>query len=335
MNVKLKTVVSAALLSTKSASTSLAADTDDQTGAENTSAATTPAAGVDAGVIDTTVENIATTEICSFRGCDRCNALGPEGVEDSDASEVLTEEPWMVEIETATQAPSSNEPCAIKIVMVCNAKGTDVDASTTQAPSESECTPEATTDKQWIVDAEKPASQKGTLAILPDLGTCHVDGEDSILAVSPLKTGIVSLTVTVREIPAQDKDHVLLLLYSSQTSPSPQILTPNSQNKLALDLSATKIIAIYNIPAQKMLLQSPTRLGVVNPAPRSAITFRVNLDTGVLLPTLIENDEQVHFQAALMPKADFDSERYDFTILSELDSLKFVEQECPDNRVVK
>ena len=316
MNVKLKTVVSAALLSTKSASTSLAADTDDQTGAENTSASAP--AGVDADLIDTTVENISTTEICSFRGCERCSAHGSEGVEGDDPvdSEELTEDPWMVEIETSTQPLSPKDPCSIKILMVCNDKGSEVDVSTTQAASQSECT------------TEKPAYQKGTLAILPDLGTCHVDGEDSIFGVSP--TGNVSLSVTVREIFAQDKDHILLLLYSSQISPSPQISTPNSQNKLALDLSDMAIIAIYNISAQKMLFQSPTDLGVVNPTPHTAITFRVNLDQGVL-PTLIENDEPVHFQAALMPKADFYSDKYDTTILSELDSLKFVEQECPEN----
>jgi len=314
-NVKLTTVVSAALLSTKSASTSLAADTEVQTDAENLSAAGIPTTGVDADVIDTTVETISNQDICSFRGCDRCSAHGPEDVEGEIPvdSEVLTEEPWMTEIETSTQPLSPNDPCSVKIVMVCNDKGSDVDVSTTQ----SECT------------TDIPVFRKGTLAIFPGLGTCHVDGEGSILAVSPVE-GDVSLTVTVREIFAQDKDHVLLLLYSPQISPSPQISTPNSQNKLALDLSGMGIIAIYNIPAQKMLFQSPTDLGVVNSTPHTAITFRVNLDQGVL-PTLIENDEPVHFQAALMPKADFYSDKYDTTILSELDSLKFVEQECPEN----
>ena len=150
------------------------------------------------------------------------------------------------------------------------------------------------------------------------------------IAVDPFESSYIELVFTVRDVLAKSDDHVLFLVYSPQTSPSPQMPTPKSLNKLGLDMSAMEILAIYNIPAQQMVAASPTRLGAANPAPHSAVSFSVNLDTGIL-PTFMEGNEKAYLQAAFMTKANFDAGRYDTLILSEMDTLSFVKMECPEN----
>jgi hypothetical protein len=150
------------------------------------------------------------------------------------------------------------------------------------------------------------------------------------VAVDPFQTRFIELIFQVRDILAQGQDHVLFLLYSPQTSPSPQIPTPKSRNGLELDTSAMEVLAIYNIPAQKMIAQPKTRIGQANPAPHSTVSFSVNLDTSIL-PTFMDGNEKVYLQAALMKKEDFDEQKYSEAILSDLDTLSFVPMTCPEN----
>lgn len=152
---------------------------------------------------------------------------------------------------------------------------------------------------------------------------------DITIAVDPFANAFIELQFTVRDVLAQDKDHVLILVYSPKTSPSPEIPTPRSINKLGLNLSALEILAIYQIPSQTMLPQGSTRLGAASPQPHSAVTFSVNLDTGVL-PTYIRNNEKVYFQAALLSQENFDAGNFPEMILSEMDTLAFEQISCPD-----
>jgi len=157
----------------------------------------------------------------------------------------------------------------------------------------------------------------------------NITPNDMTVAVNPFDHSYFEIVFTVRDILAQDKDYVLFLVYAPRTSPSPQIPTPISLNKLELDMSALEILAIYNIPAQQMMVQGSTRMGAANPAPRSALSFGVNFDTSVL-PTFLRNSEQIHIQAAFMKKADYDAGAFDNMILSEMDTIGFVEMSCPD-----
>jgi hypothetical protein len=147
------------------------------------------------------------------------------------------------------------------------------------------------------------------------------------IAVAPFNSSSIKLIFTVHGILAQ-KESILFLSYSPQISPSPDIATPKSRNKLVLDASAMEILAMYNIPAQHILTCSSTRIGSINPSPHTAIKFSVNLNIRIL-PVLIENGDKAYFQAALLTKANYDEGRYDTMILSELDTLRFVENECP------
>jgi hypothetical protein len=151
------------------------------------------------------------------------------------------------------------------------------------------------------------------------------------VAINPFVSSI-EVVFTVRDILAHDEDLIVFLAYAPKTSASPQLSTPRSVNELKLDLSALEILAMYHIPAQGMLKQQSTRFGAANPAPGSALSFRVNLNTSTL-PKFLQDQEKAYIQAASIPKADFEAGRFDTMILSELDTVGFVDQ-CPENETL-
>jgi hypothetical protein len=152
------------------------------------------------------------------------------------------------------------------------------------------------------------------------------------VAIDPFEARYVELVFLVRDILVQDKDHILLLLYSPKNSPSPQIPTPISLHELALDVPTLNILATYNIPAHQIIAQPTTRSEHENPAPRSIVSFRINLDSNRLL-TFMYNREKIYLQAALLKKTDYNAGRYSSSILSELETLSFVEMTCPPNSI--
>jgi hypothetical protein len=153
---------------------------------------------------------------------------------------------------------------------------------------------------------------------------------DIDIAVDPFK-GTIELVFTVRDLLASNTEYMLILAYSPQLTPegSPEIPTPKSLHDLRLSMAGLELLAIYQVPKQDMLYQDSTRLGRANPAPHSAFTFTVNLDTGVL-PVFMNDKEKAYVQAALLSKEDYDAGRFDAMILSELDSIGFVEYQCPE-----
>jgi hypothetical protein len=129
---------------------------------------------------------------------------------------------------------------------------------------------------------------------------------------------------------ASNQKRTLILAYSPQLSPSPQIPTPKSINKLELDLSSAEIVGIYNVSDFGMEVQPETRIGAGNPAPRVKWEFDINLDTSTV-PTMIRSGEDtIYVQAALLPSDEFESGKFDNMILSEVDTIQFVPNECPE-----
>jgi len=158
------------------------------------------------------------------------------------------------------------------------------------------------------------------------------------IAINPFDSNITTLIFTVSDMKATDEDHVLFLVYSTGLTPqdaegnfiSPEIPTPRSINKFGLRMADIEIIGMYNIPAVKMEPQPGTRIGIASPASARRLIFNVNLDNATI-PQLINNTGtwKIYVQAALMKKSDFESARYSEMILSEVDTIKFVENECP------
>jgi hypothetical protein len=151
----------------------------------------------------------------------------------------------------------------------------------------------------------------------------HIMPNTMSVAIDPFEARYVELVFIVRDILEQEQDHILLLLYGPKKSPSPQIPTPRSFYELALDVPTLNILATYHMPAHQIH---------DNPAPRSIVSFRINLDSNRLL-TFMYNREKIYLQAALLKKTDFDAGRYSESILSELETLSFVGMTCPPNSI--
>ncbi len=150
------------------------------------------------------------------------------------------------------------------------------------------------------------------------------------VAINPFEDAFIEIVFTVGEIVADEKPYVLFMVYSPKLSPTPQIPTPQSKQKLKLDLSALEIVGRYNVPPLPLLPQMSTRLGAANPAPTSKISFKLNLDTATV-PVMMRNDENVvYFQAALLQKDKFDAGEYGDMILSEADKMTFVQTCAPE-----
>lgn len=168
----------------------------------------------------------------------------------------------------------------------------------------------------------------GTESLTKSKSGSNLTPNNLALAIDPFGGSRIELTFTVSDVLAQNNDSVLILVYSSATSPTPQIPTPTSKNKFHLDLAPLEILAMYDIPAQSYIVQNSTRLGAASPAPRSKVSFSVNLDTGTL-PSFINNSEKAYLQAALISRKDFDRGAFENMILSELETLEFVKYTCP------
>jgi len=147
---------------------------------------------------------------------------------------------------------------------------------------------------------------------------------DLSIAVDPFNTESIQLAFTVADIISNDKEQILILAYSQGTSPSPQLPSPVSNNKFMLDLARVEILGIYNIPSQATVAQPQTRLGQADPQPRSKVTFLVNLDPQVL-PIYMNNKTNAYLQAALIPAEDYAQGKFANMLLSELETLEFVE----------
>ncbi len=150
---------------------------------------------------------------------------------------------------------------------------------------------------------------------------------DLDIAVDPFKDNYIGVEFVVRDIIAHNTDYILYLVYSPQLSPTPQIPTPKSTNKLGVDLTSLEIVAVMDIPAQKLLAQSSTRLGAADPRPHSAVSFSFNFDTSTL-PGFVRDNAKIYFQAALLSKSNFNAGRFSEMILSEVDTVGFVPNNC-------
>jgi len=153
---------------------------------------------------------------------------------------------------------------------------------------------------------------------------------DLIVVVDPFETSFVEIVFSIREMFPHDEDHVLLLVYSQKFMPSPEILTPKSRNQFQLDINTLEVLGIYDIPAQRLFKLPSTRIGSAVPRYCSIVSFGVNLDTSVL-PTMMAKRESIYLQAALLPRSDFEAGNFEQNmILSEVDVISFVKNECPE-----
>ena len=150
------------------------------------------------------------------------------------------------------------------------------------------------------------------------------------VVVDPFNDAYIEMEFTVGDIVANTQPNVMFLVYSPKLSPTPQIPTPRSKQKLKLDLAAMEIVGIYNVPELPLLPQMSTRLGAANPAPTSKVSFKVNLDTATLPVMMRNNENTVYFQAALLLEEKYNRGEFADMILSEVDKMTFVQRCAPE-----
>jgi hypothetical protein len=167
-------------------------------------------------------------------------------------------------------------------------------------------------------------------------GNQFLSNEFTVL-ISPFESSEVEIFFMVSEVIAakNDKDHLLLLAYSQKLTPSPDIPTPKSLNKLQLDINTLEVLGLYDVPAIPLLDQPATRIGRANLLSYSNMRIKVDLDTETVATMMVKDRDTIHrstiyLQAALLPRSDFDSGVFNNMILSEVDTIHFVKDEkCP------
>ncbi len=175
------------------------------------------------------------------------------------------------------------------------------------------------------VPGKSMAGLTGDFRYLPDkLAVVH----------NPREANYVKMTFIVSHMNAVDYDRTLFLAYSQNLSPFPQIPTPKSINKFELDLESVEIVGVYDVSSFGMKAQPETRI-LVKPTPRIKYEFDVNLDILETLRMMNSGNDTIYVQAALIKKSDYEAGIWNSMILSEVDTIHFVEDKCPESMVME
>lgn len=162
-------------------------------------------------------------------------------------------------------------------------------------------------------------SKEASQSLLSDSFMIKVDTSQSRQA---------TVAFIVSDMVSSDEDYMMFLVYSTRTSPSPQLLTRGTK-KLQIDLATNEILGVYSIPAQRLQAQTNTRVGLANPAPTSKVTVYVNLESSKLDEMLRIGNTKLYIQAALLAKSKFQAGNFEDMILSEMDTIELVANNCP------
>jgi hypothetical protein len=149
------------------------------------------------------------------------------------------------------------------------------------------------------------------------------------IAVDSSQAKTVKMSFMVSKMTATDEDRVLFLVYSPSTSPSPQILTTERGPALGVNITEYEILGFYLIPALSTKPQTPTKLGLADPTPTTKVTVNINFDQTKIDEMIRLGKETIYVQAALIRMTDLRAGLYENMILSEMDALIFVANDCP------
>jgi len=137
------------------------------------------------------------------------------------------------------------------------------------------------------------------------------------------------LSFVVSEMVATDEDRILFLVYSPRTSPSPYYPTTEYGPELGLEMTEYEVLGMYNIPALLRGQSPENKVGLAVSTPTSKMTVHFNFDASKIDNMIRNSKETIHVQAALIRVSDLEAEKFENMILSEVDTLTFVANECP------
>jgi hypothetical protein len=153
------------------------------------------------------------------------------------------------------------------------------------------------------------------------------------IAVDSSKRRQVKMSFVISEMRDTTEDRVLYLVYSTRKSPSPQILTTDLGPGLGIDIFEMEPLGIYHVSARLENPQPVTRVGQALPFSTSKMTVDVNFDTSKIDDLIRNGKETIYVQAALIRASDLEAGLFENMILSEMDTLTFVPNECPADTV--
>jgi hypothetical protein len=145
------------------------------------------------------------------------------------------------------------------------------------------------------------------------------------LTFDPQEKQSIKLKFTLSPIMTTTEERVLVLLYSQCLSSQPQLETPNSDNKLALDINDVKILDTYQLAAKPEQAPNQAKSAL------TPITLDIDLELDKLRQQVEAGNDTFYFQAAMLSKADYDGRHYSEMVLSPLEAVNFTPKDCPDH----
>jgi len=178
--------------------------------------------------------------------------------------------------------------------------------------------------------------QNATLCLPANDATKEFGGlsaDNPSIVVDSSKGDRIMVSFIVSEMTATDEDRLLFLVYSPRTTPSPGIPTTEDGPELGLALSELQILGFYHVPALGLAEQQKTKVGQAQATPTNKMTVNVNFEESKIDEMIRRGKETIYIQAALIRTTDYQAGLLENMILSEMDSLTFVPNECPAGTV--
>jgi len=153
------------------------------------------------------------------------------------------------------------------------------------------------------------------------------------IVVDAVQSAKAKISFVVSDMVATDEDQILFLAASSNFLSGPAIQTDRNFDGLPtlnLDMADLQILGTYQLrplPIQASLQE--TDLGKADLKLASKVTISVNLDQDLLTAQLRQGRDTFYIQAAMISATDLAEDRLNKMILSEMDTLVFVDRECP------
>ncbi len=148
---------------------------------------------------------------------------------------------------------------------------------------------------------------------------------DVTVVINPFKSTAVQMNFVVGDLLPGNRDYVVFLAYSNAVTKTPGLITPLSDNKVAIDLNSTEILGQYAFPKLLEYKQDVTRVGQAQSKARQKFMFTVNLDNDSITKLMRNNTRQIYLQAMALSKDDFDRGVYENAILTKVNSITFTE----------
>ena len=153
---------------------------------------------------------------------------------------------------------------------------------------------------------------------------------DNITVAVPAGATSVKMAFTVGDVIANGQNQVLFLVYSNTRSTKADITSSVSEYQVGVPLDGNLgVLGIYNLPAIQSQPQSPSAVGTASSDVRSKLVFDVVLDPAKISALKASGNNQFFFQAGLINEADYKASNYSSMLLSEVDTISFIQGACP------